>query len=63
MDIPQYYAQVKVLGLRKTHAPNVYFCPVDGEMYNVTDPGSFNCEQRRELIDKLKEAMGITWRA
>lgn len=58
MDGEQYYATVKRLGLHPTGTPNVYINR-SGDIYRVPDPAEYTVPQRQEIIEKLKERLGI----
>lgn len=59
MDGEQYYAAAKRLGLHPTGTPNVYVNAM-GDVYSVPNPADYTVAQREEIIEKLKERMGIT---
>jgi len=59
MDGEQYYAAVKRLGLRPAAIPNVYVSGT-GDVHSVPDPAEYADVQRAEIIEKLKERMGIS---
>ena len=59
MDGEQYYAAVKRLGLKPTGTPGVYINGA-GEVQNIPNPDEYTSAQRAEIIDKLKERMGIS---
>lgn len=58
MDGQQYYAAVKRLGLNPTNIPHVYV-NVYEEVFNVPDPANYTPDQRVEIIEKLKERLGV----
>lgn len=59
MTVEEYYATVRSLGLSPTKVPTV-FETAYRELHNVPDPRPFTAEQRREIIERLKELLGVT---
>lgn len=59
MDGEQYYTAVKRLGLHPTGTPHVYI-NASGEVQSVPNPAEYSSAQREEIVEKLKERMGIT---
>ena len=58
MDGQQYYAVVRRLGLRATGISHVYV-NASGDVHYVPDPAEYSSEQREEIIEKLKERLGV----
>lgn len=58
MDGEQYFAAVRRLGLSPTGIPQVYRTAY-GDVYSVPDPAEYTPDQRAELIEKLKERLGV----
>jgi|HubBroStandDraft_1064217.scaffolds.fasta_scaffold3681386_1 hypothetical protein len=63
MEIDEYHAAVRRLGLRPSKVPNVYFTASMDDTYSVRNPTDLTPEQRAEFIEKLKGLMGITTEA
>lgn len=59
MDGEQYYAAVRRIGLHPTGIPEVYISGT-GDVHSVPNPAEYSSAQREEIIEKLKERMGIT---
>jgi hypothetical protein len=60
MTVEEYRAEVSKLGLRRSSVPTVYLTG-DGSPQNVPDPERLTPERRQEIIDRLKNQMGV-WR-
>jgi len=59
MSVDEYIAIVKRLGLTPTNVANVFRSPA-GDVHSVPDPRPFNDDERIEIIERIKAAMGIT---
>ncbi len=59
MTHEEYYAAVRRLGLRPSVVPNVYVTS-SMDVHSVPDAAHRTPEQRTEIIEKLKEVMGIS---
>jgi hypothetical protein len=59
MTCEQYYAAVRRLGLNPSTSPTVYVSKF-GDCYNVPLAERYTPEQRAEIIDQLKELLGIS---
>jgi hypothetical protein len=59
MTVDEYLATVRRLGLMRTNVPTVFRSPA-GDVYNVPDPTQYTDDQRAEIIERLKAAMGIS---
>jgi hypothetical protein len=58
MTYEEYYAAVRRLGLRPSNVPHVYFTSTM-DVHAVPDATKLTPEQRVEVIEKLKERLGI----
>ena len=58
MTVDEYRAIVRRLGLSPTNVPGV-FRSASADVHNVPDPTRYTPEQRVEMIERLKAAMGI----
>lgn len=58
MDPNQYLAAARRLGLKPTNVPNVWANSA-AEVFNVPDPAKYTAEQRQEIIEKLREQLGV----
>jgi hypothetical protein len=58
MTNEEYYGNVRRLGLKPSQVPTVYFSSTM-EAYNVPDGSKRTPEQRAEIIEYLKRALGI----
>ena len=54
MEIEEYYAAARALGLRPTHIPGVWL-DRDDQTRNVPDPEGLNFKNRRHTIERLRE--------
>jgi hypothetical protein len=59
MTIDEYYAAVRRLGLHPSMVPHIYFTS-SMDVHSVPDPTDRTQEEREEIIEKLKERLGIT---
>jgi hypothetical protein len=59
MTSEEYYATVRRLGLRPSTVPHVYLTATN-DVQTVPDATDRTSEQRSEIIEKLKERLGIT---
>ncbi len=59
MTYEEFYAAVRRLGLRPSAVPNV-FLTATHDVHSVPDATDKTPAQRAEIIEKLKEVMGIT---
>jgi hypothetical protein len=60
MEINEYNAAIRRLGLHPSKVPGVYFTTSLDDTYSVRDPTALSPAERAEFIDKLKALMGIT---
>jgi hypothetical protein len=58
MTVDEYYAAVRRLGLRPSNVPHIYFTS-SMDVHAVPDGTTKTPEQRAEIIEKLKELLGI----
>lgn len=58
MTVQEFYATVRRLGLRPSSVPHVYLT-VSGDVHSVPDATTLSPEQRGEVLDKLRERLGI----
>jgi hypothetical protein len=58
MTLEQYYTAVRRLGPHPSKVPHVYFNSLM-DVYPVPDATNRTPEQRAEIIEKLKERLGI----
>ena len=59
MTIDEYYAAVSRLGLRPSSVPDVWLNATH-DVYSVPDVTDRTPEQRAEIVEKIKERLGIT---
>jgi hypothetical protein len=58
MTNEEYYAAVRRLGLHPSRVPHVYFTS-SMDVHSVPNAASRTPEERSEIIEKLKERLGI----
>jgi hypothetical protein len=59
MTIDDYYAAVRLLGLRKTAVSTVYYHPAIDDYFHVDDPAPMTPAQRAESIELLTARLGL----
>jgi hypothetical protein len=58
VTVEEYLAEINRLNLRPSNVSEVYL-DSSGGVHNVPDPRRYTFEQRPEILDQVKRAMGI----